>query len=127
MTISILAVGVVHAETNVEETKAITVLSDLGILEGFEDGDMRPNDLVTRAQMAKIICRVLNYEYDNAFSANFSDVASNHWAANAISTAYTLGIINGMGDGTFAPKTTLTRAQAAQLIFNAITKGGSAQ
>lgn len=120
MTISILAVGVVHAETDVEETKAITVLSDLGILEGFEDGDMRPNDLVTRAQMAKIICRVLNYEYDNAFSANFSDVTSNHWAANAISTAYTLGIINGMGDGTFAPDANVKYQDAVVMIMRAL-------
>jgi len=96
-----------------------------GIVNGA-DGAFRPNDGITREDAALIIFRALGLE--NSGEITFSDAADiSDYAKDAISAMVENGYINGMGDGSFKPKATLTRAQAAQLIYNAITKGGNAQ
>ena len=56
----------VFAYTDVEEgtyvSEAVTVLSNLGILNGYEDGSFKPEATVTRAEMAKIVCETLGYD-----------------------------------------------------------------
>lgn len=95
-----------------------------GIVNG-SDGIFRPNDGTTREDAALIIFRALGLEKDG--EADFVDSESiAPYAKDAIGAMVKGGYINGMGDGTFAPKSTLTRAQAAQLIYNALIKGGNA-
>lgn len=115
---------IVNAYPDVEENtyanEAITVLSDLGILNGFEDGTFKPEDTITRAQMAKVICRCLGYEEVSLGETVFTDVASEHWAAGYINIAYGLKIINGNGDGTFSPENSVTYEQALKMIVCAL-------
>ncbi len=93
-----------------------------GIVKG-DGGAFYGNREITREDAAVIIFRALGLE--NKGEVNFSDKdAVSDYAKEAIASMVSAGIINGMGDGTFAPKATLTRAQAAQLIYNAI-KGGT--
>ena len=102
---------------------AITNLSSEGILNGFEDGTFKPSDPVTRAQFTKIICYALsvgNLTYSEAERSIFSDLAPEHWAANNIVTAYKQGIINGMGDGTFAPEAGVQYEQAVKMVVCAL-------
>ena len=118
---SVFAYSDVEAGTTVSE--AVGILSNLNILTGFEDGTFRPDETVTRAQMAAIICRMLGYE-DQAQSSMgstvFTDVTADHWASGYVNVAQAQGIINGMGDGTFAPDAKVTYEQAIKMIVAAL-------
>lgn len=106
--------------------KAITNLSAEGVLNGFEDGSFKPGDPVTRAQFTKIICYALSVgdlTYSEAERSIFTDLAPDHWAANNIVTAYNQKIINGMGDGTFAPEAGVQYEQAVKMAVCALGYG----
>ena len=114
----------VFAYTDVEEgtyvSEAVTVLSNLGILDGYEDGSFKPEATVTRAEMAKIVCETLGYDSMGTSKTLFDDVSPKHWAGGYISTAYGLGIINGYGDGKFGPEDTVTYEQAVKMVVCAL-------
>ena len=114
----------VFAYTDVEEgtyvSEAVTVLSNLGILNGYEDGSFKPEATVTRAEMAKIVCETLGYDNMGTSKTLFDDVSPKHWADGYISTAYGLGIINGYGDGKFGPEDTVTYEQAVKMVVCAL-------
>ncbi|MBQ3022710.1 MAG: S-layer homology domain-containing protein [Clostridia bacterium] len=125
----ILSMGAIStfAYTDVAEgtvvSEAVSILSNLEILTGFEDGTFRPSETVTRAQMAAIICRMLGYE-DQAKSSMgstvFDDVAADHWASGYINVAQAQQIINGYGDGNFGPEDKVTYEQAVKMIVAAL-------
>ncbi len=121
MGIGVMAYSDVEQGTNLSE--AVSVLSGLEIIEGFEDGTFKPEETVTRAQMAAIICRTIGYE-EQAQSSNgstvFNDVADTHWASGYINVAQSLGIINGYGDGNFGPEDKVTYEQAVKMIVSAL-------
>lgn len=102
---------------------AITNLSAEGILDGMGDGTFKPGDPVTRAQFTKIICYALSVgdiTHSEADRSIFTDLAPEHWAADNIVTAYKQGIINGMGDGTFAPEAGVQYEQAVKMVVCAL-------
>ena len=103
--------------------EAVGILSNLKILTGFEDGTFKPDETVTRAQMAAIICRTLGYE-DQAQSSMgttvFNDVAADHWASGYINVAQAQQIINGYGDGNYGPEDLVTYEQAVKMIVSAL-------
>lgn len=161
--------------------EAIIALRDAGILNGRDEKTFAPDDLVTRAEFAKIIVEAFKLpEVEGA--ASFSDCADDAWytpyilraAGNNVVTGYDglfdpgkpitredaaviiarlfenngevslsfadadevsdyakeavamlaeAGLVNGVGDGKFAPKVKITRAQAAQLVYNVISGG----
>ena len=125
----ILSMGAIStfAYTDVAEgtivSEAVDILSGLNILTGFEDGTFRPDETVTRAQMAAIICRTLGYE-DQAQSSMgttiFNDVAADHWASGYINVAQAQQIINGYGDGNYGPEDKVTYEQAVKMIVSAL-------
>ena len=103
--------------------EAVSILSNLNILTGFEDGTFRPEETVTRAQMAAIICRTLGYESQAESSKGFTvfnDVAADHWASGYVNVAQAQGIINGYGDGNFGPEDQVTYEQAVKMIVSAL-------
>lgn len=114
----------VFAYTDVEEgtyvSEAVTVLSNLGILDGYEDGSFKPEATVTRAEMAKIVCETLGYDSMGTSKTLFDDVDPKHWAGGYISTAYSFGIINGYDNGKFGPEDTVTYEQAVKMIVCAL-------
>ncbi|MGM9575420.1 MAG: S-layer homology domain-containing protein, partial [Oscillospiraceae bacterium] len=91
---------------------AISTLTNAGILKGFEDGNFRPNEPVTRAQMATIIARFANLSEG---TVSFTDIEG-HWAQRAIELAAGNGWINGYEDGTFRPNEKITRAATMAMI-----------
>ena len=111
--------------------EAITTLSLLEtssgqkILAGYEDGTFKPEGAVTRAECAKIITCVLNVA-DVNIDPPFTDVDS-HWAKNNIGICASMGIINGMGDGTFAPDAQVTYEQLLKMVVCAIGYGDPAE
>lgn len=70
--------------------KEISAISKLGFINGFTDGSFRPNDKITRAQMAKIL--VSTYQMRGVYKGKFKDVKTDHWAASAISSLADNGI-----------------------------------
>ena len=114
----VMAYSDVKADTYVSE--AVSVLTGLDILEGYEDGTFKPEGTITRAEMAKIICKVLGYDHMGQNKTPFNDVEPKHWAAGYINTAYDLGIINGYGDGNFGPEDTITYEQAVKMLVGAL-------
>ena len=103
----------------VQEISAITAS---GIMNGDVDGRFRPNDPITREEMAKVIVQA--YKYKNNISelpqAGVSYNDSNDisgWAQEYVQNAVALGLMNGIGEGNFAPKANSTRAQGAVVIY----------
>lgn len=100
---------------------AVNLLSNLGIITGYEDGTFKPENTVTRAEAATMMVRMLGLA-DGVEKGNtqFTDVDANHWASGYINVAVNNGIVNGMGDGTFAPEATLTYGQIVKMIVCAL-------
>lgn len=97
--------------------ESLGLVTALKIVQGYEDGSIKPENTITRAEMATMILRMMGVDTLSTTYANtFTDVTASHWAANAIQTAYNMGIINGMGDGTFAPDANVTYAQAVKML-----------
>jgi len=124
-----MAVSGVYAATftDVDDSnkayEAIEVLSALGVLAGREDGTFDAEADIKRSEFAAVICRAMNQEAAAAGStgaSKFADVASNHWALGYINWAADQGIVNGMGDGTFAPDANVTYQQAVTMIVRAL-------
>lgn len=113
--------------------EAIDVLSSLGIIKGYEDGQFKPDKEVTRAELTSLLMRLLNLSITGTEVADsgYTDVANNHWAVYDIKTASNMGIIKGFGDGTFGPEAPVTFEQAVKMVVAmlgyesvAIDKGG---
>lgn len=100
--------------------EAITYLASKGIINGFEDGTFKPEDQVTRAQFAKIMAYALGNADITTTEQIFTDVAVDHWAAGNIAAMVSRGIVNGMGDGTFAPESPVLYEQAVKMAVCAL-------
>ncbi len=94
---------------------AIITLSAIGLLKGYEDGTFKPENTVTRAEFTVMVTRALAVDNVKIDGDIFTDVIS-HYAKYNIRTAYDMGIINGMGDGTFKPDAPVTYEQAVKMI-----------
>ncbi len=94
-----------------------------GITFGKNDGSFGANEPINRQDMAVMLARAAKIAISEGF-ADFSDIGSvSDYAKGYVSALYNMGIVNGMGDGTYQPMSTATRAQAAVMIYNYLTKG----
>lgn len=98
---------------------AVSTMAKLGIVNGGSDGCFRPNDPITRAEIAAMIARCDGNSYGNAYT-NFSDVKG-HWAASYIARAYELGWINGYGT-TYAPDKYISRAETVAILNRVLNR-----
>jgi hypothetical protein len=101
--------------------EAIQYVSSKGLMTGYPDGRFKPEQTMTRAEMAEVVTRWLELQGEPATS--FNDVVG-HRAEKVIALAEARGIIQGLTDGSFHPEKTLTRAEAVTMI-NKILKRGS--
>lgn len=99
---------------------ALQVCTALGIITGYDDGSIKPESTVTRAEMAAIVLRMLNLTSVSTYQNVFNDVTSEHWAADTIQTAVEQGIVDGMGDGTFVPDGEVKYEQVIKMIVCAM-------
>ena len=79
-------------------------------LSGYGEGKFGPEDNMTRAQAAQMFYNLL-LDKDVAITVSFSDVAENAWYAEAVNTLASLGIVDGVGGGLYAPERAITRAE----------------
>ena len=86
---------------------------------GYEDGTVKPNGQITRAEVATIIFRLLDPEVRDAnltTENSFADVSEGAWYNTAVSTLVKLGIISGRSETVFDPNAPITRAEFATLF-----------
>ncbi len=85
---------------------------------GYDDGTVRPNSNISRAEVATIFFRLLDDDtraYYWSSTNDYSDVSSDAWYNNAVSTMSNAGILTGYNDGTFRPDANITRAEFAAI------------
>ena len=98
---------------------AFTAVADLtarGLITGYEDGKFHPDNAVTRAECAKLVCSALGVEPDIAISDPFRDVASDYWAAGYVAAAVRRGWLIGYPGGQFKPEEPVNMAQALAIV-----------
>lgn len=101
--------------------KSIQLLKSAGVMSGYPDGEFKPGNTITRAEMATIVFNYL--KLSSTKHASFSDVAADHWASQMISAVQGAGIMSGYPDGTFQPDQTLTRAEAVTILNRVFHRG----
>ena len=87
-------------------------------IHGYPDGTVRPEDNVTREEIATMFYRLLKEEIRAELKTDvnsFTDVDSDRWSNNAVSTMAKGGYIKGYEDGTFRPEGFITRAELATI------------
>lgn len=96
---------------------------------GYEDGTVRPGANITRAEVATIFFRLLTDETRESYwsqSSGFTDVASEAWYNNAVSTLTRAGILDGYEDGSFRPNASITRAEFTKIAVSFFKHVGGA-
>ncbi|MGO4543613.1 S-layer homology domain-containing protein [Paenibacillus sp. 2TAB23] len=104
---------------------AIKAAASHGIMKGFEDGHFRPNETITREQMAVMAANALrfakqagaNVSLDAPQAVSFADESDIHgWAIEAVKTVAAAGVLKGKGNDRFLPADLASRAEAAVII-----------
>ena len=85
-----------------------------GVIDGYTDGTFRPENNITRQEMAKITVEAFDLSLNTNAITNFSD--NNGWGAEYVETLASLGILGGYTDGTIRPENDITRAEAAVFV-----------
>jgi hypothetical protein len=98
---------------------AVNVLTELGVVTGYPDGTYKPDNIVTRAEMAVIVVSALGLADYATGTSSFSDMAG-HWSNPYVAYATSLGVIAGYPDGTFKPDKTVSYDEAATMLVAAL-------
>ena len=102
----------------------INGLAKAGVINGKTGELFAPNDTITRAEFAKILMGTLGLASDAYTTSSFKDVSPDDWCFKYVESAYNLGIINGVGAGTFAPNALITRQDMAVMVARAAQVAG---
>ena len=118
----------VKVPSDVKGTKqktAVRELMELEIVDGYPDGTYRPDAVVSRSELAKLL--VVSYGLDGVAKTytgktQYTDVneVGNHWASGYINVSTNYQFINGYPDGTFKPDNTVTYAEAITMCLRAL-------
>jgi len=102
------------------DSDVVDTLVSLGVINGYTDGSFKPNDTVTRAEMAKMIYVLRTGNSDaSAYNDDYSTFADikGHWARGYVKYCQSLGIIAGQSATKFAPDQTVTAQEAAKMLL----------
>ena len=103
--------------------KSVDRLSALSILKGYEDGTFKADKTITRAEFAAVVVRALGYEASAkaAMGASmYKDIPTGNWATGYVNVASGLKIINGVGNGNFAPDAPVKYEEAITMLVRAL-------
>ena len=105
-------------DVNEDDWFNITVssLANMGAISGYEDGTFRPNEPISRAELAAMAVRFYDAFEAEYEEGTFLDVDGDEWYADAIAAAEELGILGGYPDGTVRPNNNITRAEACAIV-----------
>lgn len=85
-------------------------------INGYPDGTFKPNQGVSRAEMAAMLARIGAGDRGSASAASYTDVAASYWAYSFITQIQEAGLMKGYGNSRFAPDTMITRAEMAAIV-----------
>ena len=94
----------------------VATLNNAGVITDSSNGYFRPNEAITRAELAAMLAK---FSETTGAANYFNDVSAKYWAANAIAICAKLGWITGYPDGTFRPNKNVTRAELMAMINRA--------
>lgn len=94
----------------------VATLNNAGVITDSSNGYFRPNEAITRAELAAMLAK---FSETTGAANYFNDVSASYWAANAIAICAKLGWITGYPDGTFRPDRNVTRAELMAMINRA--------
>ena len=109
-----------------DDALGLNTTDHFAYIVGYGNGQVRPQNAITRAEVATIFFRLLTDDVreENFTSTNkYTDVAAGAWYNNAVSTLGAMGIITGYPDGTFRPNAYITRAEFAAIAARFDTDG----
>lgn len=112
-----VATGEAFPDVSMERWSAhdIEYMSDKNIVYGYPDGEFKPENNLTRAEFAALICRFAKLK--NADKENiFPDLDKTHWAYENILSLNASGLMQGYEDGTYRPENQITRAEVMTVI-----------
>ncbi len=128
MTMGAGAVFTDDSDINSIHKEAINMCIALKAIDGYPDGSFKPVGNVTRAEMSKMICIVLNGGVvpttATKSSPTFTDIEGN-WAEGFIEYCFTKGIVAGIGNDLFNPEGNVTASEAAKMLL--VSLGYNAQ
>ena len=105
-------------DVNADDWFNVTVssLANMNAISGYEDGTFRPNEPITRSELAAMAVRFYDTFEAEYEEGTFLDVDGDEWYADAIAAAEELGIIGGYPDGTVRPNNNITRAETCAIV-----------
>lgn len=101
------------------EKPVLNTENHIAYIHGYEDGTVRPEEKITRAETAQIFYNLLTDESRTVFEAtscSFTDVPNGKWYTTCVATLANAGILRGYEDGSFQPNANITRAEMATII-----------
>ena len=112
-----------------DDALGLNTTDHFAYIVGYGNGEVRPQNNITRAEVATIFFRLLTDDVrdENLTKTNrYSDVAATSWYNTAVSTLSSMGIITGYPDGTFRPNAAITRAEFAAIAARFDNNGDKA-
>ncbi|WP_344913404.1 putative Ig domain-containing protein [Paenibacillus hodogayensis] len=101
--------------------EAIAIANRAGYVSGYEDGTIRPDQAVSREEVAFMVYTLLQVEATKSDVSRFLDTADfAGWSQDAIGELAAVGILSGYPDGAFRPGNKITRAEAVVVLNNTI-------
>lgn len=95
----------------------INAISKLGVVEGYENGEFKPDKGITREEIAKVLSKLSSEKITIDSYLAYTDVNRESWSYEYIKELSEKHIINGYEDGTFKPQKEVTRAEMAKMIY----------
>ena len=134
MTVSLMVVASAASiddysdKEQIDETYAVAVevLAGIGMYQGDTEGTFRPQENLSRAEVATLLYRLTTGDYDGskvdtyAGYDEFTDVSKDQWYAGYVNYAYVEGYVIGNGDGTFSPENNVTGAELATMLLRVL-------
>jgi len=113
----VIIVNNISVASLVEESA--DTLKKMKILNGYEDGSLRLENNITRAEFCALIMNMLGIKVTEPLENKFSDIKEGAWYYNAINKVAEMGYINGYKeDGTFRPNNNITYAESCAIMVN---------
>jgi len=111
----------------------VAAAAKAGIINGYEDGTFRPNNQISREELAAMVVRAMKFAglntdisaaKKNQLLSKFEDADNIVWAHNEIAAAIDAGVINGLTDTTIGSDSNATRAESATMLKRFLKKAG---
>lgn len=93
---------------------------EMGIMSGDDDGEFRPQDRITRKEVAAVLVKTLKLNTKVIRSSSFSDVPTKDWAQRYVEAVYKAGLMKGNANGKFLPDAYITREELAVIVIRAL-------